>query len=456
MLRDRVTPLNDRAERDGRCIVYWMQSSLRTSDNPALELAAREANTHRLPLLVLFTVDPSIPMASERSFTFMLESLADVARNVEGTGASMCVRLGSAVEHAIGVCREADASFLITDESHLNEGARRRQEVARSVKVPMLQVDANVVVPVRQIPGEQYAAYTIRPRLQRLLDRYLQLAPAPEVRDHRAVGVQGDVDVIDVKRVLKGLKLRKVVPSPLYSGGERNAGLALQGFVDRKLDGYADNRNHPELDATSNLSPYLRFGCISPVSALKTVMDSNGQEADIKAFTNEALVWRELAENFTFYNRSYRSLEGLPEWASRTLDDHRGDTREHLFSLGELEAGATGDDLWDASQHELLRTGKMSGYMRMYWGKRVIEWTPDPEEALRVLLYLNDKYEIDGRSPNGYAGVLWCFGKHDRAFGERRVFGKVRYMSPAAVRQKVDLGGYRRKIGYEEKRATYA
>ena len=456
MLRDRVVPLNGEHGHDGKCIVYWMQSSLRTFDNPALELAVREAKAHRLPLLVLFAIDPSIPMASERSFAFMLESLADVARNVEGTGASMCIRIGSSVKNAIGVCREADASFLITDESHLGEGARRRQEVARSVKVPVLQVDANVIVPVRQVPGEQYAAYAIRPKLMRMLGTYLHPAPRYELTVRRAVDVPGDVDTVDVKRILRGLKLRKVEPSHLYQGGEGRAKLALQEFIDKRLDGYAGSRNRPDRDGTSGMSPYLRFGCMSPAYMLREVIESGGPEEDIGAFVEEAFVRRELAENFTFYNNSYRSLACLPGWARRTLDDHRDDPREHQFSPGELEAGATGDELWDASQHELLRAGKMSGYMRMYWGKRVIGWTPDPEEALRALLYLNDKYEIDGRSPNGYAGVLWCFGKHDRAFAERPVYGKVRYMSPAAQPKKFDVQGYFRKVGYRKKRATYA
>jgi len=204
------------------------------------------------------------------------------------------------------------------------------------------------------------------------------------------------------------------------------------------------------------MSPYLRFGCISPVSVLREVIDSGGREEEISAFVEEAFVRRELAENFTFYNKSYRSLACLPVWASRTLDDHRADLREAQFSLEELEAGTTGDELWDASQHELVKTGKMAGFLRMYWGKRVIGWTPAPEEALRDLLYLNDKYEIDGRSPNGYAGILWCFGKHDRAFAERPVYGKIRYMSPAAQRKKFDVGAYIEKVGFEEKRATYA
>jgi deoxyribodipyrimidine photo-lyase len=423
-----------------------MQSSLRVSGNPALELAVREANTRHLPLLVLFTVDPSIPMANERNFTFILESLADLARDLAGLGASMCLRAGSAIEHAIGVCREADASLLVTDESHLREGARRRAAVAGMVKIPMLQVDANVVVPVRQIPGEQYAAYTIRPKLMKLLDKYLQPPTHLEVKDTRSLGVSSDWDAIDSRKMLRVLKLTPVEPSSLFYGGEDRARLTLQAFVGRRLDGYAENRNRPDVDGTSGLSPYLRFGYVSPSEVLREVFDSEGRTDDIAAFVDEAFVRRELAENFTFYDRSYRSLDSLPGWARQTLDDHRDDRRPQLFSLIELEEARTGDELWDAAQHEMLQTGKMSGYLRMYWGKSVISWTHTPDEALRALLYLNDKYEIDGRSPNGYAGVLWCFGKHDRAFAERPVYGKIRYMSPEAIKKKFDWRAYIKKV----------
>lgn len=455
MLRDRVTALNDRAGRDGKCIVYWMQSSMRISDNPALELAIHEANTHHQPLLVLFTIDPSIPMANERNFTFMLESLAGVTRDIEGTGAGMCLRTGSAVENVLDVCQEGDASFLITDESHLQEGRIRRTTVAGRANIPVLQVDANVIVPVRQIPKEQYAAYAIRPKLTRLMDRYLQTAPEQAVKDSHAIPVDSDLYDVDVKRILRKLNLPAVEPSPLYHGGESRAMQSLREFVDNKLDGYTESRNRPDLNGTSDMSPYLRFGCISPVSMLREVMDSGKRAEEIEAFIEEAFVRRELAENFTFFDKNYRSLACLPEWARRTLDGHRDDPRPAQFSLDVLEEGRTGDELWDASQYEMRRTGKMSGYMRMYWGKRVIEWTRTPEEALRALLYMNDKYEIDGRSPNGYAGILWCFGKHDRAFAERPVYGKVRYMSPAAQKKKFDVEAYIKKTGFTEAVPAY-
>jgi len=448
----RVTPLNKNTGGDGKCVVYWMQSSLRVIENPALELAVREANARHMPLLVLYVVDKSIPSGTQRSFTFMLESLASVARGLDTVGARLCLRQGNAVNEAVSVCRETNAALLITDESHLKEGRRRRESVARQIKVPLYQVDANMVVPVRQLPGEQYAAYTIRPRLWKLISDNLGQTASVAIKSGRSIEIVSEEHLLDIKSTINRLGLPEPGPSDIYKGGEARAQVAMQNFIDHKLEGYTEDRNRPDRDGTSNLSPYLRFGCLSPARLLREVFNSGKSAEEINAFNDEAFVQRELAENFTFYNKNYRSLAGLPAWAYQTLADHRGDRREHVFSLEELEAGVTGDELWDASQHQLLRTGKMTGYMRMYWGKRVIEWMLTPEEALRALLYMNDCYEIDGRSPNGYAGVPWCFGKHDRAFAERPIYGKVRYMSPQAQRKKFDVQAYIKKWVMQDRR----
>jgi deoxyribodipyrimidine photo-lyase len=432
-----------------------VQSSMRVSDNPALCLAIDEANRRNLPLLVFFSIDATIPMANERNFTFMLEGLEDFRRSVEASGASMCIRLGDAAENVAELCTEADFALLVTDESHLKEGIGRRKTAAGKVRVPVYRVDANVVVPVREIPGEQYAAYAIRPKLMRLLPSFLKSRNSPVVKNAGAPEAWSDVERVDVRKLIKELMLPGVPPSPKYRGGESQAQRTLQTFIDKKLDGYAVNRNRPDVDGTSDMSPYLRFGQISPVRMLREVIDSGQRQEDIDAFVEEAFVRRELAENFTFYNPYYRSLEALPDWARATLEKHKDDKRPRVFTMEELESGRTGDELWDASQYEMARYGKMSGYMRMYWGKRVIEWAKTPGEALSYLIYLNDKYEIDGRSPNGYAGVMWCFGKHDRAFGERPVYGKVRYMSPAAIRKKFDFRSYFRRSGFGEEIKAY-
>ncbi|WP_424358959.1 deoxyribodipyrimidine photo-lyase [Methanocella sp. MCL-LM] len=445
-LESRITKLNDRGPADGKCVVYWMQSSLRAGENPALAAATSEANRRRLPLLVLFSIDPAIPSANRRSFAFMAEALRDTVAKLEAAGAQVCIRTGDAVENLVRVGKEVKPAVIVTDESHLNEGRSRREAAAGRAGCAMFQVDGNVIVPVRLIPGEQYAAYTLRPRLAKLLEEHIR--PVPQERPGRRAKrlAWSGLDPGEIMQTVDRLSLPEVPSSPLFRGGETEADKTLERFVEERLDGYAENRNRPELYFTSDLSPYLRFGCISPARVIRRVLERRGElPEEVDAFVEEAFVRRELAENFTFYDRRYRSLASLPDWAVRTLDDHRKDRRQHLFTLEELEEGRTGDELWDAAQREMLVKGKMAGYMRMYWGKRVLEWTRTPEEALRILLYLNDKYEIDGRSPNGYAGVLWCFGKHDRAFAERPVYGKIRYMSPAAQRKKFDIREYIRR-----------
>lgn len=447
MLQSRVISINDHPENVGHCIVYWMQSSMRVDDNPALDFAIDRADSMHLPLLTFFSIDPSVPGGNGRNFTFMLEGLEDIRRKLGSMGVGMCIRRGDAVENVIGLCREVSAGLLVTDESHLREGRRRREKAARGVGAPMYQADANVVVPVRAIPGEQYAAYTIRPKLMKLMDDYLVPQKANPVKNAPTLDAASDIEAVDVKGLLKQMRLKDVPPSPKYRGGESQALRWLQDFVDKKLDGYAENRNDPSIDGTSQLSPYLRFGQISPVRMLREVIDSGRRREDIDAFVDEAFIRRELAENFTFYNPFYRGLGSLPDWARATLEKHRNDRRPSILTPGELERGETGDELWDAAQYEMTRYGKMAGYMRMYWGKRVLEWTRTPGEALRILLSLNDKYEIDGRSPNGYAGIMWCFGKHDRAFAERPVYGKIRYLSPMNTRKKFNVDGYRKRIG---------
>ncbi len=446
-LESRITRLNDRGPKDGTCVAYWMQSSIRAEENPALAVATSEANKRHLPLLVLFSIDPQIPSANRRNFTFMAEALQETAVMIEATGAQVCILRGSAVENIAGIYRDVKPALIVTDESHLNNGRSRREAVAGRVGCAMLQVDGNVIVPVRRMPGEQYAAYTIRPRLMRLLPDHLGplSQESPAYRGKRLA--EGDVQSDDIRREVARLRLTDIAPSPLFRGGEDAAARTLERFVEERLDGYAESRNKPELYATSDMSPYLRFGCISPVGMVRRVLERREEmPEDADAFVEEAFVRRELAENFTFFDRAYRSLTSLPDWAAGTLDAHRRDQRQHLFTLKELEEGRTGDDLWDAAQKEMVAKGKMAGYMRMYWGKRVLEWTRTPEEALNVLLYLNDKYEIDGRCPNGYAGIMWCFGKHDRAFAERPIYGKIRYMSRAVQRSKFDMQEYIRRV----------
>jgi deoxyribodipyrimidine photo-lyase len=248
-----------------------------------------------------------------------------------------------------------------------------------------------------------------------------------------------------MKGALKKLKIdRSVKPSPFYTGGTSQAQKRLKKFIKDKLDDYDTKRNDPMQDCQSNLSPYLHFGQISPLYIALEIMkiDSPGKDA----FLEELIVRRELSHNFLYYNRRYDDYDALPLWALRTLNYHAKDKREYVYTQAQFENAQTHDPCWNAAQMEMVITGKMHNYMRMYWGKKILEWTKNPKTAFKIVLTLNNKYELDGRDPNGFAGVAWCFGKHDRAWGERPVFGKVRYMNAAGLKRKFDVDAYVNRI----------
>jgi deoxyribodipyrimidine photo-lyase len=224
--------------------------------------------------------------------------------------------------------------------------------------------------------------------------------------------------------------------------GESAAHRALAGFLDQRLEGYATDRNDPNRNGQSGLSPYLHFGHLAPQRVALAVA-AGGTPDDRDAFLEELIIRRELSDNFCWYNNRYDQVEGFPDWARKTLDRHRADPREYRYSRGALERGETHDRLWNAAQKEMVLTGKMHGYLRMYWAKKILEWSGSPEEALAAAIFLNDRYELDGRDPNGYAGIAWSIGGvHDRPWGERPVFGMVRYMNYNGCARKFDVPGY--------------
>jgi deoxyribodipyrimidine photo-lyase len=294
-------------------------------------------------------------------------------------------------------------------------------------------------------PKEEYSAATLRPKIYRHLERFLvPLRETPLEKD--SLGLRFDSLALDnPDEVLAGLALSPgPAPSPLLRGGGSGARRRLREFVRTGLPRYALDRNDPALDATSHLSPYLHFGQLSPLTVALAVR--RAPRAGQAAFLEELIVRRELAFNFVVYNRAYDRFGGLPAWSRQTLLERAGDPREHLYTPAELGAARTHDPYWNAAQTEMVVTGRMHGYMRMYWGKKILEWSASPERAYRTALALNDRYELDGRDPNGFAGVAWCFGKHDRPWGRRPVFGTVRAMTAAGLRRKFDADAYVRRV----------
>jgi deoxyribodipyrimidine photo-lyase len=255
------------------------------------------------------------------------------------------------------------------------------------------------------------------------------------------------LELKDITRITSALNIDdSVEKTEHFKGGASEVTKRLENFIEDKLPDYPELRNDPTIDCQSNLSPYLHFGQISPIYTALKILDANASAASKEAFLEELIVRRELAVNYVQYNENYDYFAGLPDWAKRTLWSHKSDPREYLYSLSELENAETHDPYWNAAQNQMRVTGKMHGYMRMYWGKKLIEWSKTPEIAFNTALHLNNKYELDGRDPNGFAGVAWCFGKHDRPWKERLIFGTVRYMNENGLRRKFDADKYIAKM----------
>ncbi len=447
--QQRVQHLNDNDILPGDLVVYWMQASVRAAYNHALEYAIRQANLLRQPLLVVFGFTDDYPEANLRSFAFLLEGLQDVQRLLAERGIEMIVRRGSPDEVAIKAARHA--SLLVTDRGYLRHQRDWRHDVAGAVACRLTQVESDVVVPVELAsPKLEHAARTLRPRITRHLEEFL-VELGPTSLKHQSLHLGDDpanIDLSDIDTVLASMQLDRSVSrlSHLYQGGESQAHRALTNFLDTRFVNYARNRNQPQTNDVSDLSKYLHYGHISPVEIALRIQDSGAANDNIDTFLEELIIRRELPINFVFYQPDYDRFSHLSGWARRTLEDHQNDPRAYLYTAQQLEHAETHDDYWNAAMREMVHTGYMHNYMRMYWGKKVLEWSATPAEAYRVLLKLNNKYFLDGRDPNSYGNIAWIFGQHDRAWQERAIFGKVRYMSAAGLERKSRPAEYVEKV----------
>jgi deoxyribodipyrimidine photo-lyase len=442
---ERVKQLNEvPIDNHGQYVLYWMSQSQREPHNPALEYALRRANELDKSMLCAFAVDANYPDANLRHFAFMLEGLAETATRLAKRGIKLVGRFG-APPAVVGELA-ADAVLVVCDRGYLRHQRRWRSEIADSCGKAVVQIEGDVVVPVEVTSDKQeWAARTIRGKIERRRDNFVrELQATPVRKSSLPLHVTGDRDFRDASAVLRELDIdRSVARSERFKAGTEAARSALTSFLRRHLDGYADARNAPDNPQASRLSPYLHFGQISPVEVAAKVMRANSGTADDKqAFLEELIVRRELAVNFVFFCADYDQYACLPDWASQTLAAHRDDSRPERYTRQQLEDARTKDPYWNAAMQEMRKTGYMHNYMRMYWGKKIIEWTNTPRYAYSTALYLNNKYFLDGRDPNSYANVGWIFGLHDRAWAERDVFGKVRYMSASGLESKFDINAY--------------
>jgi deoxyribodipyrimidine photo-lyase len=441
---ERIKQLNKKGLKRGKYVLYWMQAAQRAQYNHALEYAIEKANEKKKPLLVVFGLTSDYPEANLRHYWFMLEGLKETQATLEKKGVKMVVVQKSPADAAIVFSK--DAELVVVDAGQLRIQRQWRKEAAKKISCRLVEVETNLIVPVTEVcEKEEFAARTIRPRIHRRLDYYMvQMKHSKVKADSLGLRYSG-LDINNINKAISKLKIDKSVGRcDNFIGGTSQAKRLLRRFIRDKLKYYVELRNEPSLDYQSNMSPYLHFGQVSPLYiALET---SKSQSKAKKDYMEELIIRRELSHNFVYYNKNYDKFDCLEPWAKRTLNFHRRDKREYVYSLKQLEQAKTHDEYWNAAQREMVLSGKMHGYMRMYWGKKILEWSRTPEEGFKTALYLNNKYELDGRDANAFAGVAWCFGKHDQAWPERKVFGKVRYMNAAGLKRKFDMQAYIDKV----------
>ena len=444
----RIRALNDRPSRQGRYVLYWMQASVRARDNPALQFAIEKAEEAGLPLLTGFGLTLRYPESNLRHYAFLIEGLQEAGEALAAMGIRLAVLPLEPDRAALRLAESA--ALLVTDRGYLRHQRRWRRSVAERAPCPVFQVEGDLVLPIQEVSGKsEWAAATIRRKIHKIREHYLASPDPlrPPRRDSLGIRIE---EALELNHDLIG-KLevdRSVQPVSVFKGGTSRALARLERFCNGSLETYHSRRNDPASDLQSNLSPYLHFGQISPLTVALAVQAARGAPPEAReAFLEELIVRRELAFNFVYFEADrYDTYACLPEWAGRSLSEHRGDKRPYLYTRKQLEGADTHDPYWNAAMQEMRLTGKMHGYMRMYWGKKIIEWSQTPQKAYSTALYLNNRYFLDGRDANSYAGVAWCFGKHDRPWSERAVFGKVRYMVDSGLRRKFDMDGYLRRI----------
>ncbi len=445
--KKRIEKINEAELKQKEFVGYWMQSSQRLEYNQALGYAVERANQLNQPLLIFFLLNANYPEAEYGHFKFMLQGLKEIKDNLKTEGINFYIIDYQSLADLEKIT--ADASLVISEKVYLKNLRQWKEKAAEILSVPFYLVESNLICPIEEVSEkEEYAAYTIRKKINGIRDQYLKRYQREKLENKSEIKLNNkDLEFInDLDHYLAQMDFeQKISYDNHFKGGYQQAKQKLEDFIENKLQHYDERRNIPHLNFQSDLSPYLHFGQISAQEAALAALNS---ECDAEDFLEELIVRRELAFNFVYYNQNYDgSLKDiLYDWAYQSLMEHQNDERKYIYSYQQLENAETHDQYWNAAQREMKITGKMHNYMRMYWGKKILEWTADPEEAYQWALKLNNKYSLDGRDPNSYAGVAWVFSKHDRAWKERKIFGKVRYMNAGGLERKFDMQKYLTKV----------
>ena len=437
----RIRKLNDGEPGKGP-VLYWMDRDQRVQDNWALLFAREMACQTDGPLMVVTCLKPLPEDSTTRQGRFMIAGLREVEAELAKLEIPLHVSTDDAESTLSELVDKHDVAAVITDLNPLREGQSVRSTLADILSVPLYEVDAHNIVPVWEASNKlEFAAYTIRPKIKGKLSEFLTDFPELKKNPNKWSEKLNQTDWSAIEAEI----LRNAAPYDItvVKPGTKAAFEQLDTYLSDRLENYNEKRNDPMASAQSDLSAYLHFGQISAQRVALEAKKASPDNDNLDAFLEELIVRRELADNFCFYSDNYLTTDAFPNWARESLDKHRSDEREYVYSLTEFEEAATHDELWNAAQRERVHSGKMHGYMRMYWAKKILEWTVSPEDALKTAIYLNDKYELDGRDSNGYAGVAWSIGGvHDRAFAERDIFGKIRFMSYNGCKRKFDIEKY--------------
>jgi deoxyribodipyrimidine photo-lyase len=447
----RVTVRRVGAPAEGKCVVYWMQRAQRGRDNHALDKAIAVGDSLGLPVVAYFAGIKNFPHANLRHYAFLNQGLPDIEDDCAERGVGFVMRRAPHEDH-LRFFADVDAAMVIGDENPMREPERWRVRIAEKVKVPFWTVDADVVVPSKLLEKAQFSAAVARPRLYGALGEFLRpyANPHAEFEWKKPRGLHADDVRADMTAGWEDFD-RSVKPVEAWTGGHKAAMKRLHLFCGEMLQHYDQTRSKPEVDGSSKMSPYLHYGHIGPQTIALAVDAAAKKNSKLKAardsYFNELIVWRELSVNFVRYQAEYDSPGCADHWAKQTLAEHDGDERETIYTAAQLEKGETYDELWNAAQMQMVRYGWMHNYLRMYWAKKIVEWTPNVAAGMKVAIYLNDKYEIDGRDPGGYAGIAWSMlGKFDRAWFDRPIFGKRRYMSGGSTGKKFDSKTYIKQV----------
>ncbi|CAH0387453.1 unnamed protein product [Bemisia tabaci] len=447
--RVRILSKSKEVPEWGKGVIYWTFRDQRIHDNWAFLFAQKLALKNDVPLHFAFCRLPKFLDATLRHFKFIFEGLKETEKECKKLNIQFHFLIGCGKDVLPDFVKKHKLGAVVIDFMPLRGPMAWADELSKSLPdgVPLVQVDAHNIVPVWETSEKlEYAARTIRNKVNGKLPEFLTQYPPVIKHPH-----SGDLKAspIDWEEAEKTLEVDKSVgpvkwAKPGYRGGMQQ----LYTFVTKRIKNYGTARNDPNKNALSMLSPWFHFGHISVQRAILEVKKVKGYSESVAAFCEEAIVRRELSDNFCFYNKNYDSIKGAYDWAKKTLKDHSGDKRPYLYTKAELEQGHTHDDLWNAAQNTLINDGKIHGFMRMYWAKKILEWTESPEQALQYAIYLNDKYSLDGRDPNGFVGCMWSIcGIHDQGWSERAVFGKIRYMNYEGCKRKFDINGYIIKHG---------